>query len=119
MAMTQQEEALFNKAREKLMEQQALLKRLTAPAYHLGTVVAVFKNRVVIDTGSQLFELDKVDDSLDVKVGQPVDINPETGQIARTSEFTAFGATGKVTAIDGDLIPVSYTHLTLPTNREV
>lgn len=107
MAMTPQEEALFNKAREKLIEQQAVLKRLTAKAYHLGVVVGVFKNRVVVDTGSQLFELDKVESSLDVKVGQPVDINPETGQIARTSEFLTFGATGKVTAIDGDLIQVN------------
>jgi SpoVK/Ycf46/Vps4 family AAA+-type ATPase len=107
MAMTPQEEQLFNKARVKIEEQQALLKRLTAPAYHLGVVVAVFKNRVVVDTGSQLFELDKIDASLDVKVGQAVDIHPETGQIAKTSEYVAFGATGKVTAIDGELIQVN------------
>jgi ATP-dependent 26S proteasome regulatory subunit len=107
MAMTQQEQDLFEKAGKKIREQQALLKRLTAPAYHLGTVVAVFPNRVVVDTGSQLFEMDKVESSLNVKIGQSVTIHPETGQIVKTSEYVTFGATGKVVAIDGDLIQVS------------
>ena len=107
MAMTQQEQDLFEKAGRKIREQQALLKRLTAPAYHLGTVIAVFPNRVVVDTGSQVFELDKVESSLDLKVGQPVDIHPETGQIVRASEYVTFGATGKVVAIDGDLIQIN------------
>jgi proteasome-associated ATPase len=107
MAMTPQEEALLNRAKDKIVEQQALLKRLTAPAYHLGVVLAVFKDRVVVDTGSHLFELDKVESSINVKVGQPVDIHPETGQIVRTSDYTAFGATGKVVAIDGDIIQVN------------
>jgi proteasome-associated ATPase len=105
--MTPQEEAIFNKAREKIQEQQVILKRLTAPSYHLGVVLAVFKDRVIVDTGNQLFELDKVESSLDVKVGQSVDIHPETGQIVRTSEYTAFGVTGKVTAIDEGLIQVN------------
>jgi ATP-dependent 26S proteasome regulatory subunit len=107
MAMSEQEQDLFKKAGLKLKEQQALLKRLTAPAYHLGTVTAVFPNRVVVDTGNQIFELDKVDSSLDLKVGQPVDIHPETGQIVRASEYVTFGATGKVVAVDGDLIQIN------------
>jgi len=107
MAMTPQEEQLFNRARHKIEEQQSVLKRLTAPAYHLGVVLAVFENRIVVDTGNQIFELDKVESSLDVKVGQPVDIHPETGQIVRTSEYVVYGATGKVKAIDGDLIQVN------------
>jgi proteasome-associated ATPase len=115
--MTSQEERLLNKAREKLEEQQELLKRLTASAYHLGVVVAVFKDRVVVDTGNQLFELNKVESSLDVKVGQPVDIHPTTGQIVKTSEYVAFGATGKVTAIDGDLIQIN-TPYGLITTRD-
>lgn len=115
MAMTPQEEALFNKAREKIQEQQALLKRLTAPAYHLGTVVAVFPDRVVVDTGNQLFELDKADSSLDVRIGQPVDIHPETGQIAKTSAYVAYGATGKVVSVDGDLVQISIPSGTVST----
>src|SRR5271156_6019240 len=107
MGMTPQEEQLFNKARQKIEEQQDLLKRLTAPAYHLGVVLAVFSNRVVVDTGNQLYELEKVETSLDVKVGQPVDIHPETGQIVKTSEYIAYGSTGKVVAIDGDIIQVN------------
>ena len=102
MAMTEQEEKLFNKARLKIEEQHALLKRLTAPAYHHGTVVAVFPTRVIVDTGNQLFELDKVDSSVNVTVGQPVDIHPETAQIIRTSEYIVYGATGKVIAVEGD-----------------
>src|SRR5271157_3362151 len=105
--MTPQEELLLNKARNKIEEQQAVLKRLTAPAYHVGIVVAVFPTRIVVDTGNQLFELERIDSSLEVKVGQPVDIHPETGQIVKTSEFVSYGATGKVTAIDGDLIQVN------------
>src|SRR5271167_3241233 len=105
--MTPQEELLLNKARNKIEEQQAVLKRLTAPAYHVGIVVAVFPTRIVVDTGNQLFELDRVDSTLDVKVGQPVDIHPETGQIVKTSEYIAYGATGKVTGTDGDLIQVN------------
>src|SRR5271157_4414074 len=107
MAMTPQEESLFNKARLKIEEQHAVLKRLTAPAYHLGIVLAVFPTRVVVDTGNQLFELERVDSALDVKVGQPVDIHPETGQIVKLSEYVVYGATGKVVAIDGDLIQVN------------
>ena len=107
MAMTPQEEQLFNKARNKIIEQQDLLKRLTAPAYHVGTVVAVFKDRVIVDTNNQLFELDKVDSSLDLKVGQPVDVHPETGQVVKTSEYVVFGSTGKVVAVEGDLIQVN------------
>lgn len=107
MAMTQQEEALFNKARVKIEEQQSLLRRLTAPAYHVGVVVAVFKDRVVVDTGNQLFELDKVDTSLNIQVGQGVDIHPESGQIVKTSEFVSYGATGNVTAVEGDLIQIN------------
>jgi proteasome-associated ATPase len=105
--MTPQEERLFKQAGEKLVEQQDLLKRLTAPAYHVGVVVAVFKDRVVVDTSNQIFELERVPSSLDIKVGQPVDIHPETGQIVKTSEYIAFGSTGKVTAIDGELIQVN------------
>lgn len=116
MAMTPQEEALFNKARVKIEEQQALLKRLTAPAYHHGTVVAIFPNRVVVDTNNQLFEIDSVDSSLKLHIGQPVDIHPETGQIVRTSEFVAYGATGKVISIDGDLFQVSVPSGTVTTN---
>jgi len=107
MGMTPQEEQLFNKARQKIEEQQDLLKRLTAPAYHLGVVLAVFPNRVVVDTGNQLYELEKVETSLDVKVGQPVDIHPETGQIVKTSEYIAYGSTGKVVAIDGEIIQIN------------
>src|SRR5271157_5009801 len=105
--MTPQEELLLNKARNKIEEQQAVLKRLTAPAYHVGIVVAVFPNRIVVDTGNQLFELEKIESSLPVSVGQPVDIHPETGQIVKTSEYIAYGSTGKVVAIDGDLIQVN------------
>jgi len=105
--MTPQEEQLFTKARLKIEEQQALLKRLTAPAYHLGVVVGIFPDRVVVDTGNQLFELDTVKESLDLKIGQSVDIHPETGQIAKTSEFIAYGSTGKVVAIDGDIIQIN------------
>src|SRR5271170_6005992 len=107
MAMTPTEEQLFNKAREKIVEQQNVLKRLTAPAYHVGIVVAVFPNRIVVDTGNQLFELERIESSLEVKVGQPVDIHPETGQIVKTSEYIAYGSTGKVVGIDGDLIQVN------------
>src|SRR5271156_2127321 len=107
MGMTPQEEQLFNKARQKIEEQQDLLKRLTAPAYHLGVVLAVFPNRVVVDTGNQLYELEKLETSLDVKVGQPVDIHPETGQIVKTSEYIAYGSTGKVVAIDGEIIQIN------------
>src|SRR5271170_7134400 len=107
MGMTPQEEQLFNKARQKIEEQQGVLKRLTAPAYHVGIVLAVFPNRIVVDTGNQLFEVEKIDSTLDVKVGQPVDIHPETGQIVKTSDFVSYGSTGKVTAIDGDLIQVN------------
>src|SRR5271154_2983720 len=107
MAMTPTEEQLFNKAREKIVEQQNVLKRLTAPAYHVGIVVAVFPTRIVVDTGNQLFELERIESSLEVKVGQPVDIHPETGQIVKTSEYIAYGATGKVTGTDGDLIQVN------------
>lgn len=107
MAMTEQEEKLFNKARLKIEEQHALLKRLTAPAYHHGTVVAVFPTRVIVDTGNQLFELDKVESSVAVTVGQPVDIHPETAQIIRTSEYIVYGATGKVIAVEGDLLQIN------------
>lgn len=107
MAMTEQEEKLFNKARLKIEEQHALLKRLTAPAYHHGTVIATFPNRVIVDTGNQLFELDTVDSSIPVAVGQPVDIHPETGQIVRTSEYVVYGATGKIVAIEGDLLQIN------------
>jgi proteasome-associated ATPase len=107
MAMSESEEKLFNKARLKIIEQQDLLKRLTAPAYHLGIVIGVFPNRVVVDTGNQIFELDKVESSIDVKVGQPVDIHPETGQIVKTSEYIAYGATGKVVAKEGDILQIN------------
>src|SRR5271154_6864402 len=107
MGMTPQEEQLFNKARQKIEEQQGVLKRLTAPAYHVGIVLAVFPNRIVVDTGNQLFEVEKIDSTLDVKVGQPVDIHPETGQIVKTSDFISYGSTGKVVAIDDNLIQVN------------
>jgi proteasome-associated ATPase len=107
MAMTPQEEQLFNKARQRIEEQHDVLKRLTAPAYHLGTVIGVFDNRIVVDTGNQIFEVEKVSSTLDVKVGQPVDIHPQTAQIVKTSEYVVYGATGKIKAIDGDLIQVN------------
>src|SRR5271167_766510 len=105
--MTPQEERLFDKARQKIEEQHDVLRRLTAPAYHLGIVVAVYPTRVVVDTGNQLFELERVESTLDVKVGQPVDIHPETGQIVKTSEYVAYGATGKITAIDGNIFQIN------------
>jgi SpoVK/Ycf46/Vps4 family AAA+-type ATPase len=105
--MTPQEEDLFVRAGKRIKEQHELLLRLTAPSYHVGVVVAVFPNRYVVDTGNQLFELDRVDTSLDVKVGQPVNIHGDTGQIVRTSEYLAYGATGKIVGIDGDLYQVN------------
>lgn len=105
--MTPQEEALFNRARNKIEDQQNLLKRLTAPAYHVGTVVATYPDRVVVDTGNQLFELEKVESSLNVCIGQSVDIHPESGQIVKSSDFVSYGHAGTVTAIDGDLIQIN------------
>lgn len=105
--MTEQEERILNKAKEKIIEQQNLLKRLTAPSYHLGTIIADSPSRVVVDIGSQVLELDKVESSLNLKVGQSVDVHPETGQIVKVSEFVSYGATGTVTAIDDDLIQIT------------
>ena len=100
----------------KIEEQQDLLKQLTAPAYHVGVVVAIFpKNgdsaaKVVVDSAGQLFELDRPEkDDLFAKlaVGMPVDIHPQTGQIVKLSDFIAYGNTGTVAQVDGNLVQVN------------
>ena len=52
----------------------------------------------------------------------PEQINPRTGRI-HTSYHQAVASTGRLSSSDPNLqnipVPVSYTHLTLPTNREV
>jgi len=116
MAMSPQEERILDKAREKIIEQQALLKRLTAPAYHVGTVIAVYDKTIVVNTGNQLFELDKVESSLPVATGQSVDIHPETGQVVRVSEYVTYGAAGSVVQVDGDTIQVSIPSGVVTTN---
>jgi proteasome-associated ATPase len=105
--MTPQEERILNAARQKIEEQQELLRRLTAPAYHLGIVCGVYPKTVVVDTGSQLFELDRIEGGPDIKVGQGVDIHPQTGQIAKVSDFVSYGSTGTVSQIDGNIIQIS------------
>jgi len=114
--MTPQEEALFNRARTKIEEQQDLLKQLTAPAYHVGVVVAIYEKsgdnaaKVVVDSAGQLFELDRpAKDELFAKlaIGMPVDIHPQTGQIVKLSSFVAYGATGTVAQVDGKLVQIN------------
>lgn len=119
MAMTTQEEQLFNKARLRIEEQHEVLKRLTAPSYHHGVVIAVFDKSTIVDTGNQIFELDRVGSSLGVKVGQAVDIHPETGQIVRASNYVAYGTTGKIIGIDGDLIQISAAQGTISTKQSM
>lgn len=105
--MTPQEEILFRKAKDKIIEQNDLLKRLTAPAYHHGTVIAAFPDRYVVDTNGQVFESERTASSLDLQPGQSVDVHPETGQIVKASKYVSYGSTGSVTAIDGDLVQVN------------
>lgn len=105
--MSQQEDTLFRKATEKIKDQNELLKRLTAPAYHHGTVIAAFPDRYIVDTNGQVFETERVSSSLDLQPGQSVDVHPETGQIVRKSNYTAYGSTGSVVGVDGDLVQVN------------
>jgi proteasome-associated ATPase len=109
--MTPQEEALFNRARLKIEEQQDLLRKLTAPAWHVGTVIAKFDKRCVVDAAGQVFEVERSDDNDDVfkvlQVGNPVDIHPATGQIVKASSYIAYGQTGLVVAVQDNLVQVS------------
>ncbi len=107
--MTPQEEALLNRARLKIEEQAEVLAKLSAPAYHVGVVVEMFEKRVVVNTAGQLFELDRPteDGMKNLAIGQPVDLHPKTGQIIRTSNFVSYGATGKITATEGDLFQIN------------
>jgi proteasome-associated ATPase len=109
MAMSEQETILFNKAKDKIVEQQGLLKQLTAPAYHMGIVLEVYDKSVVIETGGQVFELDRPEGSPVLTVGQGVDIHPQTGQVVKGSKFVSYGASGNVSQIDdgGKTIMVS------------
>ena len=56
MSMTDKEITVVNNAREKITEQQNLLKRLTAAAYHVGVVTAVLDKSVIVVTANQVFE---------------------------------------------------------------
>lgn len=109
--MTPQEEALFNRARFKIEEQQALLRQLTAPAWHVGTVVAKYDKRCVVDAAGQLFEVERMEENDEVfkalQVGTPVDIHPQTGQIIKSSAYIAYGQTGTVLAVQENLVQVN------------
>lgn len=105
--MSEQETLLFKKAKDKIIEQNEVLKRLTAPAYHHGTIIAAFPDCYIVDTNGQVFETERVASSLDLQPGQSVDVHPETGQIVRASNYVSYGATGNVVAIDGDLVQVN------------
>jgi proteasome-associated ATPase len=109
--MTEQELALFNRARLKIEEQQDTLKKLTAPAWHVGTVLALYDKRVVLDTAGQLFEVERNEENDELfkslRVGVPVDVHPQTGQIVKASQFIAYGQTGLVIAMDDKLVQVN------------
>jgi proteasome-associated ATPase len=107
MSMTDKEIAVVNNAREKITEQQNLLKRLTAAAYHVGVVTAVLDKSVIVVTANQVFELDQVESSIPVKVGMSVDVHPETGQIVRVSDYTTYGVSGTVVQIDDKTIQLN------------
>jgi len=100
MAMSEQETLLFNKAKDKIIEQQGLLKQLTAPAYHMGIVLEVYDKSVIVETGGQVFELDRPETAAKLTVGQGVDIHPQTGQVVKSSKFISYGASGNVSQID-------------------
>jgi len=109
--MTPQEEALFNRARLKIEEQQALLRQLTAPAWHVGTVVAKFDKRCIVDAAGQLYEVERSDDNDEIfkvlQIGNPVDIHPQTGQIVKASSYIAYGQTGTVIAMQDNIVQIN------------
>src|SRR5271168_539852 len=109
--MTPQEEALFNRARLKIEEQQDLLRKLTAPAWHVGTVIAKYDKRCVVDAAGQQYEVERSDDNDAVftalQIGNPVDLHPATGQIVKASSYIAYGQTGTVIAVQDTLVQVN------------
>ena len=109
--MTPQEEALFNRARLKIEEQQDLLRKLTAPAWHVGTVIAKYEKRCIVDAAGQQYEVERSEENDELfkalQIGNPVDLHPQTGQIVKLSSFVAYGATGTVTQVDEPLVQIN------------
>src|SRR5574337_1885488 len=105
--MNQREQELFDKATDTIKRQQAKLEELTAPAYPVGTVVAVFERSLVVQTTGNAVELERPQGVDKTLIGRTVDLHPQTGQIVRVSDFATFGASGIVTQIEGDAIQVS------------
>lgn len=109
--MTPQEEALFNRARLKIEEQQDLLRKLTAPAWHVGTVIAKYDKRCVVDAAGQQYEVERSEENdalfAALQIGNPVDLHPATGQIVKASSYIAYGQTGTVIAVQDSLVQVN------------
>ena len=95
----------------KIEEQQDLLRKLTAPAWHVGVVIAKFEKRCVVSAAGQFFEVERSDDNDELfkalQVGNPVDVHPQTGQIVKASSYMAYGQTGNVIAVMDNLVQVN------------
>ena len=120
MAMTDREQQVVERATRKIVEQQDLLKQLTAPAYHVGTVADITAKTVVVETNGQLMELDRVEGEANAigrapQPGDVVNLHPQTGGIVRFSEHAEYGGTGIVTHAECGLFQVGLASGTVTT----
>jgi proteasome ATPase len=108
----------LTEARQKLQEQQALLEQLTIPLWEIGEVVQVLPksntlwagnplnkitDTVVVATDKGLREVSvttAAGNKLQLKVGQFVRFNIETGSMISPSPYVRYGMTGVVSKMD-------------------
>ncbi len=106
--------SLLEEAQEKLQEQDAIIKQLTAPVHIIGVVHQLKENAVVVQCGGDIIELDRPymfsehnkSKDHDLIPGQRVCLNMQTRQIERVTEFVEYGDAGTVENIDSDIIEV-------------
>lgn len=110
MSMSPKDQQLFQTAMETIKSQQAQLMDLTAPAYLVGTVVAVYEKSAVVEMlNGATIECERPNGTDKSWVGSTVMIHPKTNQIIKRSAYVRYGQTAVVSQIDGTFVFLSVT----------
>lgn len=102
-----QERELLNEAREQIQKQQEQLEELANPkAVKLGTVMAVYSDSIVIQSGDGLYQLMDEPTVKQYKPGDTICLHPMTSNLIGKSDYERYGKSGTIHSVGTDFIEV-------------